>query len=63
MMPSDSSDDFRALPRRDWGEAKCSNPWCVAKVSVRGEPCKACWEAQERYRKAMKAHKAARQSA
>jgi hypothetical protein len=61
MMPSDFSDTVESLPRREWErDVKCSNPWCDTKVPVRGEHCKACLESQERYRKAIKAHRASR---
>ncbi len=58
MMPAERMDDYRReeTPR-------CPNPFCKSVVRVPGEFCKACESQQQRHVAAMKAHKAARQSA
>ena len=55
MMRSDRSDTERTLPRRDFGDPKCPNPFCENGVRVPGEFCSTCLDQQQRHRDAMRA--------
>lgn len=59
-MSLDKFRETRELDPKFDTRAKCSNPACQNRTEVRGEPCKSCYESQERMRRQLRAQKGKR---